>query len=68
MKKNQLRELKAKDLKELIKMLKEERDELAKILLDLNSNKLRNVSLKKIVRKNIAQIQTLIREKELTKI
>lgn len=53
-----------KSLEELRKALVQARDELGKLQLELGSKKLKNVHVKKLKRKEIAQILTIIRQKE----
>lgn len=64
MKKNQIKELRSKDTKELSKMLSNHREDLSKIMVDLRSRKLRNVAIVANKKKSIAIISTLIKEKE----
>lgn len=53
-----------KTSKELYTLLKDARNQWLKLKLDLKVNKLKNVHEVKIKRKEIALIQTLIRQKE----
>lgn len=61
----QLRELRQKSKSELQKILKDRREKLRALRFDLASGKIKNVREIRIVKKNIARILTLIREKEL---
>lgn len=67
MKKNQIKELRSKTEAELTKMLASHKEDLAKIMIDLKSKKLRNVALVTTKKKMIAVISTFIAEKELVK-
>ncbi len=64
MKKNTFKEIRTKTRTELVKMLDEHQKELAKIKIQLNAGKLRNVMLTQNKKKDIARIMTCIREKE----
>ncbi|OGY25752.1 MAG: 50S ribosomal protein L29 [Candidatus Woykebacteria bacterium RIFCSPHIGHO2_01_FULL_39_12] len=59
MKKNELND---KNVMELKKLLTESREELAKIRLDHNQNKLKDPSLIRIKKHSIARILTKIKE------
>ena len=61
MKKN---DYKAKSKKELSEMLKQERQEIAKLILERNAGKLKNIAMVGQKRLNIARILTIIRQKE----
>lgn len=65
MKKSQIKELRAKTEAELKKMVLSQREDLARIFVDLRSRKLKNVALVTNKKKAIATILTLLREKEL---
>jgi len=67
MKKHQIKELKTKSEAELSKMLIKEKEDLAKIMIDLSSKKLRNVALVTNKKKMIAILSTFITQKELLK-
>lgn len=54
-----------KTVKELVDLLKVAKTEWLKLKFDLKVNKLKNIHEAKIKRKEIALIQTLIRQKEL---
>lgn len=66
-KKSQIKELRSKTDKELTNMLTKEKDDFAKIMIDLASKKLRNVALVTNKKKMIAVLSTFIAEKELMK-
>lgn len=68
MKKSQIKEFRSKTKTELGKMLQIQKDDLAKIMIDLNSKKLRNVALVTNKKRILAVILTLMREKELIKV
>jgi len=65
MKPKQLKELRDKSIDELKQILKVNQAELVKIKTELTTKKLKNTSLVREKNKDIAQIKTLIREKEL---
>ena len=62
MKKKELQQLKNKPLPELQKRLKENRDKLWQLKVDLVSGKVKNVREIRVTRKNIAKILTLINQ------
>lgn len=64
MKKNELSQMRDKELKELRKELKEKKQELAKVRLEVSTGKIKNTRAGKNLRKDIAQILTIIRDKE----
>lgn len=64
MKKNDLEELKNKNKEELPVLLKEAKNQLAKLRLEQASKKLKNVRQLFFQRKRIAVLLTLISEKE----
>lgn len=64
MKKNDLEELKNKNKEELPVLLKEAKNQLAKLRLEQASKKLKNVRQLFFQRKKIAVLLTLISEKE----
>ena len=68
MKKNTLSEFKSKSKEELHKLLLEHREEVAKLLVERGSRKLKNVSLLREKKKDIARILTIIHQKELVQI
>ena len=57
--------LRSKTVVELTTALKEKRDELAKIRMELAMNKVKNVHATSMLRRDIAIIKTLMREKDL---
>ena len=61
---NKLAELKSKDLAELNKDLAEVRKQLARFRLEVATGKIKNKRAGKAQRRNIAQILTIIKEKE----
>ena len=65
MKLKQLKELRDNSIDELKQILKVNQAELVKIKTELTTKKLKNTSLVREKNKDIAQIKTLIREKEL---
>lgn len=65
MKNSEKKSLTEKDKKELKTMLKETKGDLAKVVLDKNTGKLKNLRLLFQKRKDIARILTVIRQKEL---
>jgi len=67
MKKKDYREFKTKETAELEKALAGKRTDLAKTVPSLRSGKEKNLKKAKNLRREIAQILTLIREKEIVK-
>lgn len=61
MKSNQIKELKDKPKAELEKMLRESRTDLRKAMFDLEAGKLQNVRTLRVLRKQIARLQTFIK-------
>lgn len=68
MKKNLKAEMRSKSIPELRKIYTENIDLIRKQILEKNMKKLKNVSLIRDLRKNLSEILTFIREKELSKI
>jgi len=68
MKTKDKKELHLKSIKELRKMAEAASDGLANLRLDKTQNKLKNTSILCNQRKEIAQMLTIIRMKELTEI
>ena len=68
MKNNEINDLKIKDIKELVKMLADKRNELKKAALDKASGKFKNTAVIGKIKKHIALILTFIRQKEQSKI
>jgi len=65
MKKSELNLLRQKDLKELRGLVEEKKKEAVKLFAKIKSGKEKNVKSLKILRKDIARILTIIREKEI---
>ena len=65
MKRNDFNEIKGLDIKTLLERVKVWREELSELTLDKNMNKLKDLTVLKKRRKDIAQILTVIRQKEL---
>lgn len=63
MKKNNLQEARSKNPEELKKDLAQAKKQLAKTRLEIISGKAKNARGAKILRKDIAQLETLLREK-----
>jgi ribosomal protein L29 len=68
MKAKDKKELHNKSLKELKNLVIEAKDKLAEILLDKQQNKLKNTRSIFLKRKDIAQMMTVIRAKELSEV
>ena len=68
MKRNELKEVKSKEIKELQVMLKDLKSQIAKLTVERSSGKTKNVCLISQKRKDVARILTIIRQKELTNI
>lgn len=66
MKTKDKKELHLKSLKELNKLVLDAKDMVANLRLDKTQNKLKNTSLLSLKRKEIAQMLTIIRGKELS--
>lgn len=67
MKKNDLATLRQKEVKDLEKMLKEKKAEVAKTEINTVAGKEKNVKKANNLRREISQILTLIREREILK-
>jgi len=65
MKKREFKDLKVKEEKELIKLVTEKRTELFKTIPNLAVKQEKNLKKAKNLRKEIAQIKTFLREKEI---
>ncbi|MBM3283361.1 50S ribosomal protein L29 [Candidatus Gottesmanbacteria bacterium] len=65
MKKNQIAQLRLKSAEELKAMLSQGRNEIKKLLVEVKARKLKNTASVGQKKKDIAQILTFIREKEL---
>ena len=68
MKTKDKKELHLKSVKELQRQVADAKDALVGILLDKTQNKLKNTSLISIKRREIAQMLTVIRMKELSEL
>jgi len=68
MKTKDRKELHNKTIKELTNLVKETKDAVVELKLDKIQNKLKNTSILSIKRKEIAQMLTIIRLKELAEI
>jgi ribosomal protein L29 len=68
MKSKDKKELHAKSIKELINLVTEAKDALVNLKMDRALNKLKNMSVLSIKRKEIAQMLTVIRMKKLAEI
>ena len=66
MKTKDKKELHSKSLQELRKLAMDAKDALSDLKLDKTQNKLKNTSLLSLKRKEIAQMLTIIRMKELS--
>lgn len=66
MKKEELKKLRAKDMKELEKVLNESRKLLSESYLKIAGAKEKNLKKVRNLRRDVAQILTLMKEKELT--
>ena len=67
MKKNDLATLRQKEVKDLEKMIKEKKIELAKTQVNRVAGKEKNVKKASILRREISQILTIVREGEILK-
>lgn len=65
MKKQELVQIKALDVKELKEKVKTFRKEIADLVLDKNMNKLKDLKMIYKKRKDLAQILTIMRQKQL---
>ncbi|MFH0864035.1 MAG: 50S ribosomal protein L29 [Candidatus Gottesmanbacteria bacterium] len=65
MKKNKLTEAKSKNEIELKKDVITAKQQLNKTRLEIQSGKTRNIRLTRILRKDIAQLETILRQKEI---
>jgi ribosomal protein L29 len=64
MKKSKIIEARSKEITELKKQLMETQQQLVKLRLEIASGKIKNTKASKSLRKDIAQLLTLIKEKE----
>lgn len=67
MKKNDLIEIKNTSQENLVKKMSVLKDELSKLVIERNRGKLSNIKLVGKKRKDIAQINTIMRQKQLLK-
>lgn len=67
MKKNALGEIKNLEIGILLKRIKSARKELADLILDKNMKKLKDLKLVSKKRKDLAQMMTILRQKQLLK-
>ncbi|MBI4058064.1 50S ribosomal protein L29 [Candidatus Microgenomates bacterium] len=65
MKNKQIQELRTKEQKELLTLLVKKQEEVEKILLETRTGKVKNVHSARDLRREIAQIKTLIQEKRV---
>jgi ribosomal protein L29 len=65
MKKNDLKLIRKKTLPELVSLVKSKKEELTLSYAKLKAGKIKNTSLLKNLKKDIACLLTLIREKEI---
>lgn len=68
MKTKDKKELHSKSIKELNKLVTDAKDALVGLKMDKTQNKLKNTSILTIKRKEIAQMLTVIRMKELAEV
>ena len=65
MKTKEFKELKNKEVKDLTKMLNERKNSLRKIVLEIKTGSEKNIKKGSNIRKEIAKILTLIKEKSI---
>lgn len=65
MKKNELNQVKGLSLNELREKAKSLRDEIANLILDKNIKKLKDLKMISKKRKDLAQVLTILRQKQL---
>lgn len=65
MKKKELKDLQTKSIAELKELSKKTQDELVKLKMDAQAGKLKNIRLVAQRRRDLAQIKTVLREKEI---
>lgn len=63
MKRKELTDLKNKEIKDLIKMAAEKKFEAKKVRLNISGGKEKNLKMGKNIRRDIAQILTIVKEK-----
>lgn len=67
MKKSDLQQLRGLDLNSLVKLAEEKKSALLKLRIDLTMGKLKNIAQIRKLKKEIAQILTIINEKKSKK-
>ena len=65
MKKKEMNELKAKDIKEMEKILSEKKIDIIKTRAQVVTSKEKNLKKIKMAKRDISQISTIIREKQI---
>lgn len=65
--KTKIKELRQKSFDELKELLAQNREALVKVNFDLHLKKAKNVKKRRMIRKEIARILTIIRERQLMK-
>lgn len=65
MKKKDLQEIRAKTRQEILKLIKETEEKLVKLRIEKASGKLRDVHLPQKTADELAQLKTILKEKEL---
>ncbi|MBI4094769.1 MAG: 50S ribosomal protein L29 [Candidatus Liptonbacteria bacterium] len=61
MKRKEIQELKGKSREELLKLLALSREQLQKLQFDVVAGKVKNISTRRILRKDVARILTFLR-------
>lgn len=64
MKKSELKELRAREEKDLQKLLQESREKLRELRFNVNANQLKDVKSLNKIKKQIAKILTVLKEKK----
>lgn len=65
MKKKEMNEVKAKDIKEMEKILSEKKTDIMKTRAQIVASKEKNLKKIKMAKRDISQISTIIREKQI---
>lgn len=65
MKGNDKKTLHTKTVSELASLLRQKREQLAKTRMELSMNKIKNVHAAAVIRRDIAIIETVMKEKEI---
>ena len=65
MKKKEMNELKAEDIKEMEKILSEKKTDIMKTRAQIVASKEKNLKKIKMAKRDISQISTIIREKQI---